>query len=114
MNSGDLWLVTDYTCMADESHAIERASVNDRKSIAGNTMRRYSERMSTLSRGESSAQPIPKWWEKGKNAGSESCREQLRETMPCPSCLLGDLYYDGLFQLVCDHCGRVVETAVFT
>ncbi|MCB8935039.1 MAG: hypothetical protein H6663_06185 [Candidatus Promineofilum sp.] len=70
--------------------------------------------MSELSRGESSAKPAPKWWKESRKADSGTCYEHLHETMPCPSCLLGELYYDGLFQLVCDQCGRVAETAVFT
>jgi hypothetical protein len=34
--------------------------------------------------------------------------------MACPSCLLGALYFNGLFQLICDTCGRVAEAGVFT
>jgi hypothetical protein len=38
----------------------------------------------------------------------------LPRTMACPSCLLGALHFNGLFQLICDTCGRVAEAGVFT
>lgn len=55
-----------------------------------------------------------KWWKQGTEEKSENCAVAPREGMPCPSCLLGELYFNGLFQLICDNCGRVAEAAVFT
>ena len=61
-----------------------------------------------------SSQSNKKWWKQEAAERPESCEAEPREGNPCPSCLLGELYYNGLFQLICDNCGRVAETAVFT
>ena len=58
--------------------------------------------------------PDEKWWKHGGTEKPKPCDEEPREGRPCPSCLLGELYYNGLFQLICDNCGRVAEAAVFT
>lgn len=56
-----------------------------------------------------------KWWRKDsdENTGRE-CNPLLTEGQPCPSCIIGQLRYNGLFQLICDTCDRVAEQAVFT
>lgn len=66
-------------------------------------------------RGRSSGQrDADRWWRKGERPAGGDCRTAPKEGLPCPSCLLGELQFDGLFQLVCDTCGRVAESAVFT
>lgn len=56
-----------------------------------------------------------KWWHvNGGNQPKKDCEHQPVEREPCPSCLIGQLVYNGLFQLICDNCGRVAEHAVFT
>lgn len=58
--------------------------------------------------------PRERWWKPDGNAPGEGCSAAPREGLPCPACLLGELHFNGLFQLICDTCGRVAEAAVFT
>jgi hypothetical protein len=55
-----------------------------------------------------------KWWKQETIDQSKDCAAEPREGHPCPACLLGELHFNGLFQLICDNCGRVAEAAVFT
>lgn len=55
-----------------------------------------------------------KWWQSDDAGNNKPCAPGPKEGFPCPACLLGELYYNGLFQLICDNCGRVAEAAVFT
>lgn len=66
--------------------------------------------------GDSKQQPKRKerWWKPTDGVGTKACEKEPREENPCPSCLLGELHYNGLFQLICDNCGRVAEAAGFT
>ncbi len=57
--------------------------------------------------------PDRKWWQSDARDDAP-CEPEPKEGFPCPSCLLGELQYNGLFQLICDTCGRVAEAAVFT
>lgn len=63
---------------------------------------------------QESARSDKKWWKKDAADKSKTCEAEPREGNPCPSCLLGELHYNGLFQLICDNCGRIAEAAVFT
>lgn len=54
-----------------------------------------------------------KWWKRDAD-DDKLCVVEPKEGFPCPACLLGELHYNGLFQLICDNCGRVAEAAVFT
>lgn len=54
------------------------------------------------------------WWKSGADDNLADCALEPREGFACPSCLLGELHYNGLFLLVCDNCGRVAEAGVFT
>lgn len=75
----------------------------------------YSGLMSASPQSRLPAKPKEKWWKLGLDADRASCRrEEPHDGNPCPDCLLGELRYNGLFQLICDHCGRVAEAAVFT
>jgi len=55
-----------------------------------------------------------RWWKLDESVRGGLCSTAPREGLPCPACLLGELHFDGLFQLICDTCGRVAEAAVFT
>jgi len=71
--------------------------------------------MATLEEIRRREKPVDRWW-KSDDAGEEqaACEPDPREGQPCPSCLLGELQFNGLFQLLCDNCGRVAEAGVFT
>jgi len=58
--------------------------------------------------------PVDRWWKLTEGDEQTTCDPDLREGFPCPSCLLGELHYNGLFQLRCDNCGLVAEAGVFT
>jgi len=53
------------------------------------------------------------WWKKD-GAEQQSCELQPRPGHTCPICGKGVLAYDGLFVLVCDHCGYVAESGAFS
>jgi hypothetical protein len=56
-----------------------------------------------------------KWWKSVDDAESKNdCDRQPMDGEHCPSCLIGYLGFNGLFQLICDTCGRVAEHSVFT
>ena len=77
----------------------------------------YSEVIMRTSPEQIPPKPIEKWWKQKQENGNtdyQPCIEDVQEGYTCPSCLLGELRYNGLFQLICDNCGRVAEAAVFT
>lgn len=70
--------------------------------------------MTTLEEIRRRNKPVQRWWKSAPNQVQAACEPEPREGFPCPSCLLGELHYNGLFQLLCDTCGRVAEAGVFT
>jgi len=70
--------------------------------------------MATLDETRRRNKSIEPWWKQAIDKKVDTCGHEPREGFPCPSCLLGELHYNGLFQLVCDNCGRVAEAGVFT
>lgn len=60
------------------------------------------------------SKPVERWWKPAADETKVACGYEPREGFPCPSCLLGELQYNGLFQLICDNCGRVADAGVFT
>lgn len=58
--------------------------------------------------------PGRRWWQTTPPSRGDECRLVPRDGLVCPSCLLGALHFNGLFQLICDTCGRVAEAGVFT
>jgi uncharacterized protein (DUF983 family) len=51
------------------------------------------------------------WWRKQETA----CTAPTPKPGDCcPSCGEGKLAYDGLFVLICSHCGEVAESGGFT
>jgi len=52
------------------------------------------------------------WWQP---TNVPSCNAPaLKPGDICPSCTMGDLYYDGLFLLICPVCEKVAEGGAFT
>lgn len=117
MSNEAVWLVTDCTCMRDKSHAIDIEPGKQRNAVALKIQDGYSVYVSRLLSEPSGSGSNEKWWKKNSEEArpvDSTCGTDLREGMACPSCLLGELQYNGLFQLICDNCGRVAEAAVFT
>lgn len=89
--------------------------IRRRSTLAATAGSVYSGLMSAFPQSRPAAKTKEKWWKQGLDEDHISCRPQEpREGHPCPDCLLGELHYNGLFQLICDNCGRVAEAAVFT
>lgn len=70
--------------------------------------------MTTLEEFRRRDKRVERWWKPAASDEAPACDPEPREGFPCPSCLLGELRYNGLFQLLCDTCGRVAEAGVFT
>ncbi len=58
--------------------------------------------------------PGQRWWQTTQPSSGGECRVAPHDGLACPFCLLGALHFNGLFQLICDTCGRVAEAGVFT
>lgn len=84
------------------------------KIVVGIERKGYPESMTPSQQLPNTTIPKDKWWKSPGKEEAPTCREEPREGYPCPTCLLGELHYNGLFQLICDNCGRVAEAAVFT
>ena len=88
--------------------------------VAAQPSRRYSHSVDTQPPQQESQRPASEqwprqqWWQNTNRAGEDDCHATPREGLPCPSCLLGTLHFNGLFQLICDTCERVAEAGVFT